>query len=354
MRRSLAALKVDPAMIVQRRLPWQVRKTQLQQKLWDERDEEVEDPAKMSAIVVQIAQASRKSRKDSQTWGNLLDQALTSHAELSSQDMASILWSMADARFHHKALVEDFVRSLSFRAGVKPIVTAMLALDRLGLPTDSLRGQFLQQLSGQCEELSLGDLRRVLMALARCCKDCSVQPQLLREICDATYEKANGCDPRDLMSIPQHLGRLQYLHSPLLARSADAISKLISCRLSVLPLDVLRALDGFMVLTPLVEIEVAKQQLLQLAVKCQLLAAHLLQTAPASELWAIGAQLLGSEVVSKEVWALWISEAVQRRSAENHLSRRISGVRRQMMKQWGIQSMPEGLELAFQLTLQGK
>ena len=90
------------------------------------------------------------------------------HAELAPQDMASILWSMADARFHHKALVEEFIRSLSFRAGVKSLVTAMLALDRLGLPADSLRAPFLQHLSGQCNDLSFGDLRRVLMALARC------------------------------------------------------------------------------------------------------------------------------------------------------------------------------------------
>lgn len=263
---------------------------------------------------------------------------------------------MADARFHHKALVEEFVRSLSFRAGVKSLVTAMLALDRLGLPSDSLRAPFLQHLSGQCSELSFGDLRRVLMALARTSSGQS--EDLLREICDAIYEKAEECDPRDLVAVPQHLARLRFLHPPLLARSADAISRLISSRLAVIPLDVFRALDGLLMLASLVEGEV-QDQLKQLASKCKLLSSSMLQSGSTTDLWSIGSQLLGSEIVNTEVWILWIEEASERRLQQHPAesrSQRLSKIRRQMMKQWNFpsQALPEELEMALKECFPGR
>ena len=263
--------------------------------------------------------------------------------------MASILWSMADGRFHHKALVEEFVRSLSFRAGVKSLVTAMLALDRLGLPTDSLRSPFLQHLSGQCSQLSLGDLRRVLMALAR---TSSVHSEQLREICDAIEEKAVDCDPRDLVAVPQHLGRLRFLHPPLIVRSIDAISRLISSRLAVVPLDVLRAWDGLLMLASLVEgteATEAQDQLKQLAIKCKLLSCRMLQEGSTADLWSIGSQLLGSEILNMEIWSLWTAEASTRRLQQHPAesrSQRMSKIRRQMMKQWNFSdSLPEELEI---------
>ncbi|CAL1172646.1 unnamed protein product [Cladocopium goreaui] len=337
-------LKVDPALIVHKRLPWQVRKNQLRQRFWDE--EVKKSSSKTPSIVVEVSQTARRKRRDPQLWNNLLDQALAAHAELAPQDMASILWSMADARFHHKALVEEFIRSLSFRAGVKSLVTAMLALDRLGLPADSLRAPFLQHLSGQCNDLSFGDLRRVLMALARCTS--SVQSEQLREICDAIHEKAEECDPRDLVAVPQHLGRLRFLHPQLMARSIDAISRLISSRLSVAPLDVLRALDGLLMLASLVEGEI-HDQLKHLATKCKLLSSRMLQEGSTPDLWSIGSQLLGSEIVNAEVWTLWLAEASDRRLQQHPAesrSQRISRIRRQMMKQWNFsQSLPEELEI---------
>mmetsp|Transcript_56353 Transcript_56353/g.131653 ORF Transcript_56353/g.131653 Transcript_56353/m.131653 type:complete len:320 (-) Transcript_56353:11-970(-) len=312
---------------------------------------EADQPSsKTPAIVVQIGQMTRRNRRDAQVWGNLLDQALASHAELSPQDMASILWSMSDARFHHEALVEEFARTLSFRAGVKSIVTAMLALDRLSLPTDSLRAPFLQQLSGQCQELSFGDLRRVLMALARCWKHAHVQSELLSELCDATADKAQGCDPRDLVAIPQHLGRLRFLHGPLLAAAADSISQLVSSRLSVLPLDVLRATDGFMLLVPILEAGEAQQRMVELSRKCELFAKHLLRQTKPPELWALGSQMLGAEIVSTEVWSLWVAVMVNR-SADVSRFQKIAALRQQMAKQWGLESPPEVLECVLQQTL---
>ncbi|CAK0852625.1 unnamed protein product [Prorocentrum cordatum] len=133
----------------------------------------------------------------------------------------------------------------------------MLAVDRLGLPTDALRGPFLQQLSGSCDSLKMGDLRRVLMALARCWQASSVHPELLDELCGSIVAKweelpAWQCDPRNLLAVPQHLGRLRHPHPELLNCSAGAISALISSRLSVLPADALRSFDGLLLLAPLV------------------------------------------------------------------------------------------------------
>ena len=261
--------------------------------------------------------------------------------------MASILWSMSKARFHHEALVEEFTRTLSFRAGVKSIVTSMLALDRLGLPTELLRAPFLQQLRGQCQELSFGDLRRVLMALARCWKHSAVQPDLLLEICDATADKAADCDPRDLVAMPQHLGRLKFLHQRLLSASADAVSKLIASRLSVLPLDILRAMDGFLLVAPLVDADPARQHTLELARKCQLFSEQLLGKAKHAELWAIGSHMLGAEIVSVQVWTLWVSEMAQHVPQPSR-SKGVVFLRQQMARKWGVDRLPQGLEQSLQ------
>merc|ERR1719401_2750060 len=117
---------------------------------------------------------------------------------------------MAQARFQHNMLLDEFVRSLSYRSNVKAMVTAMLAVDKLGLPTDALRAPFLQQLSGQCDQLSFGDLRRILMAMARCWRGPAIDAELLDELCAAVVDKSRDCDPRDLVAVPQHLGRLRY------------------------------------------------------------------------------------------------------------------------------------------------
>ncbi|CAE8621772.1 unnamed protein product [Polarella glacialis] len=354
MRRSLARWKVDPQLIVQRRLPWQVRKQQLKNQFWKDGDEEEPQQTKTPGIVVQISQAAKKRQRDPQLWSNLLDQALAVHGELSPQDMAGVLWSMSEARYQHEALTDEFVRSLSYRANVRAMVTAMLAVDRLGLPTDSLRAPFLQQLSGQCQELGFGDLRRVLMALARCWRHCApVQQELLGELCDAIADKAEDekCDPRDLVAVPQHLGRLRYVHPELLAASARAVAILVSSRLSVLQLDVLRAQDGFLMLEPLIEVPAARYEIGVLAEKCRLLGAKLLRQARAEEIWRIGSQLLGSEVMDTRVWSVWVGEVMRRREPECGRSRRIAEVRRVMTRQWGLNQAPEGLERALQDAL---
>ncbi|CAE7478665.1 unnamed protein product, partial [Symbiodinium pilosum] len=50
MKTSRLLSKVDPALIVQKRLPWQVRKNQLRQRFWDE--EEVEKPQSKTPAIV--------------------------------------------------------------------------------------------------------------------------------------------------------------------------------------------------------------------------------------------------------------------------------------------------------------
>lgn len=345
-------MKVDPALIVQRRLPWQVRKQQLRQQLWKEEEEPApEEPAKTPGIVVEIAQAARKKNRDPILWSNLLDQALEQQGELTPQDMASVLFSMAQARFQHAQLLDEFVRSLSFRANVKSMVTAMLAVDKLGLPTDALRAPFLQQLVGSCDELSFGDLRRVLMALARCWQAAPVQKRLLNELCDAIVGKAEGCDPRDLIAVPQHLGRLRHLHAPLLALSVGAVADLIASRLAVLPLDALRALDGFLLLGPLVTRPDARERFASLAAKCRLLATDILRNAGHEEVWRAGAQLAGAEVTEQSVWAVWAGEVVERREEGVGRAQRVARVRKRIARQWGMSQPPEGLELALRSCL---
>lgn len=352
MRRSLVRWKADPELIVQKRLPWQVRKQQLRRNLWKEEEEAPPETSQTSSIVMQIAQAARRRQRQPRLWANLLDQALARQGELTPQDMANVLWSMSEARYQHDTVLDEFVRSLSYRSNVKAMVTAMLAVDRLGLPTDMLRAPFLQQLSGQCDSLSFGDLRRVLMALARCWKVSPVEPDLLRELCDAITVKAADCDPRDLIAVPQHLGRLRHLHGGLLAAASDAVSAIISSRLAVIPLDVLRAYDGFLLLLPLVERQPAKDHLSVLAEKCRLLAAQLLRKATQEERWRTGAQLLGAEVTEPDVWSVWIHEVVHQRSEGVGRAQRVGQVRSLMARQWSLQRLPEWIELAIQRALQ--
>jgi len=346
--------KVDPAMIVQKRLPWQVRKHQLRQQLWKEEDEDLQgdEQTKTPGIVVEIAQAARKRKRDPHLWTNLLDQALSSHAELTPQDMASVLSSMAQARFQHNALLDEFVRSLSYRSNVKAMVTAMLAVDKLGLPTDALRAPFLQQLSGQCDELSFGDLRRILMALARCWQAASVDAEVMDELCNAIVDKSRDCDPRDLVTVPQHLGRLRHLHVPLLSASANAVATLVASRLTVLPLDALRAMDGLLLLTPLLAAAPEAQvKLGELARKCGLLAAALLRHCSPEELWRAGAQLAGAEVAERQVWEVWAHEVLGRRDSESGRTHSAVSIRKRILRQWGLLEPPTGLDFALRVYL---
>lgn len=349
MHRSLVRWKVDPTLVVQRRLPWHVRKQQLRQQLWQgEGEEERQEPSDTPGIVVEIAQQAKRRNRDKQLWSNLLDQALASQGELTPQDMASVLTSMAQARFQHNRLLDEFVRSLSYRSNVKVMVTAMVAVDKLGLPTDGLRRPFLQQLSGSCEQLSFGDLRRVLMALARCWKASPVDQDLLDEICDTLVSKAEDCDPRDLVMVPQHLGRLQHLHMGLLGASANAVATLIASRLAVLPLDALRVLDGLLLLVPLHENAAVRERLGALAQKCRLLARELLRELKSEDLWRTGAQLAGAEVTDHRVWGIWSTEVLGRRDEGTVVrAQRVAQVRKRIRRQWGLGNLPEGLELAL-------
>eukprot|EP00928_Gymnodinium_smaydae_P054687 TRINITY_DN38419_c0_g1_i1.p1 TRINITY_DN38419_c0_g1~~TRINITY_DN38419_c0_g1_i1.p1 ORF type:complete len:260 (-),score=67.62 TRINITY_DN38419_c0_g1_i1:73-852(-) len=253
----------------------------------------------------------------------------------------------------------------------------MLALDRLGLPTDSLRAPFLQQLSGNCEALSLTDLRRVLMALSRCWRSASPEAEhagLLEELCSALASKAAlaslggsspgaaGFDPRDLLVVPQYLGRLRFPHPDLVSLCADSIATLVRSRLAVLPLDALRALDGLRMLERLPASEhfpasagdeaLRRAGLGALAAKCRLLAAELLRGAESEELWAVGSQLLGAEISEPEVWSVWASEALAREAeGAAALAQRVVQLRRRAARRWRLPQAPEGLELALSALL---
>jgi len=351
MRRSLIRWRVDPTMIVQKRLPQHIRKQQLRQQLWQEEPEDTAVDSKTPSIVVQLAQAAKRRQRQPQLWSNLLDQALANQAELTPQHMASVLQSMADGRFRHDALLDEFIRSLSYRADVRAMVTAMLAVDRLGLPTEALRTSFLQQLSGNCERLSFGDMRRVLMALARCWQSAPVHRDLLQELCGAIAEKAENCDPRDLIVMPQHLGRLRFPHAELLPMAMNAVATAVSSRLTILPLDLLRALDGLLLLLPLVD-AAAREPLASLAMKSRLFASATLRQVSDEEVWRTGAQLLGTEIAESQVWSVWVDAAVDRREEGAGRAQRLGQIRRRIKKQWDVRHPPEGLELALRAALQ--
>mmetsp|Transcript_68993 Transcript_68993/g.180831 ORF Transcript_68993/g.180831 Transcript_68993/m.180831 type:complete len:357 (-) Transcript_68993:8-1078(-) len=354
MRRSLIRWKADPSLIVQKRLPGGVRKQQARQQLWQEDKAGPEkEHVRTPAIVVQIAQAAKRRQRSLRVWSNLLDQALENQDQMMPEDMASVLWSMADARYRHGRLLDEFIRSLSMGANVNAMTTAMLAVDRLGLPTEMLRAHFLQQITGQCEQLSFADLRRMLMALARTCQTAPVESDLLDELCDAIVAKAGEKeDPRDLITMPQHLGRLRHMHGDLLSLSASAVLALVSSRLAVLPLDALRACDGFLLLKPLVRGPVAEEQADALASKCRLLAAELLRRAPDEEFWGVGAQLLGAGVEETRVWSVWTGEALDRRGEGVPRAQCVAQVRKRIAKEWGVRHPSEGLERALRSCLQ--
>lgn len=346
MLRSLARLKVDPSLIVQKRLPAKVRRQQLQRPLWQDDATPPETGSQPGSpdVVLQIAQAARRRSRDQQLWTNLLGQALAQHEEFAPQDMASVLWSMSEGRYRHDGLINEFVRSLAYRASVKTMVTAMLALDRLELPTAGLRGPFLQQLGGQCESLSFGECRRILMALARCCRHAAVPEDVLSELCATIVLKSHDTDPRDLVAVPQHLGRLRYPHAGLLYISTQAIGSLVASRIGILPLDALRAFDGLILLLPLYaggggETAVAsRERIIAIARKCKLLGADLARGLDDRELWALGSQLVGAEVKEPQVWAVWAREAAVHRCPEGKpATQHARGVRRRVVRQWGAE-----------------
>eukprot|EP00927_Polykrikos_kofoidii_P001890 TRINITY_DN10736_c0_g4_i1.p1 TRINITY_DN10736_c0_g4~~TRINITY_DN10736_c0_g4_i1.p1 ORF type:complete len:366 (+),score=57.74 TRINITY_DN10736_c0_g4_i1:132-1229(+) len=355
MQLSFVRLKVDPKLVVQKRLPLGVRKQQLREQKWQEEVDTASSRFKTPGVVVQIAQAAKKKRTNAQLWTNLLGQALESRGEMTPQDMASVLWSMSEARFRHDGVIDDFVTALSYRSDVKAVVTAMLAVDRLGLPTESLRGPFLQHLTGQCGRLNLGDLRRVLLALARCWHTAPLYQQaLLEELCSELVIKSENCDPRELIAVPQHLGRLSLVHSGLLSICASATGSIVSSRLSVLPLDVLRALDGWLLLKPLLvdRPQVVRDRAESVATKCRLLAVDLLRLLTLEEVWDVGSQLLGVDVTDPRVWSVWANEVIRRQTEEVGLAKSVTHVRTKLKRLWGLKHTPVGLDAALRSALQ--
>jgi len=345
MRRAVPLLKNEP-LVVQKRLPSGVRKQAQRQKLFNTEGPTTIDAHKTPGIVVEIAQAARKRDRDRNKWANLLDQALESHAELSAKDMAGVLWSMSEARFRHDGVIDEFVRSLRYQANVSAMVTAILAVDRLGFSTEALRTPFVQQLGGSCDKLGFADLRRVLMAFARCWQASRVDPQLLEELCNCIVERAATSDPRNLIAVPQHLGRLRFPHPMLTATASSSIATVIASRLTVAPLDVLRALDGFLLLVPLLT-DRSQEKIALLGSKCSLLAARLFSDISHDELWRLGAQVFAAEIVDHRVWCVWTEEMASRRAPGQGSAQHLAGIRKRIMRQWNVQGLPSGLEMAL-------
>jgi len=231
------------------------------------------------------------------------------------------------------------------------MITAMLALDRLEMPTDALRAPFLQELTGNCEHFNFGDLRRILMALARCWQTAPLQHAPVDEICAQIVEKARDCDPRDFVAIPQHLGRLRRPHPELTVLAVNEVAGLVSSRLGVLPADMLRAFDGLLLLEPLIEKPALHAKVTILATKCRLLAGDLLKQGSSEDNWMVGSRLLGGEIAEPRVWSVWVEEFVRRRPADSSRAMAITEVRREAVRRWRVKQPPKGVELAMRGAL---
>ena len=70
--------------------------------------------------------------------------------------------------------------------------------------------------------------------------------------------------------------------------------------------------------------------------------------------WSLGSQLLGSDILHVQIWSLWFNEAMRRGSTSSSNANANSGkLRRQMLKQWSLQTLPEELELLLSQKIAG-
>lgn len=68
--------------------------------------------------------------------------------------------------------------------------------------------------------------------------------------------------------------------------------------------------------------------------------------------WSLGSQLLGSDILHVQIWSLWFNEAM-RRGASTSNGNNSGKLRRQMLKQWSLQTLPEELELLLSQKIAG-
>ena len=69
--------------------------------------------------------------------------------------------------------------------------------------------------------------------------------------------------------------------------------------------------------------------------------------------WSLGSQLLGSDILHVQIWSLWFNEALRRGSTSTSNGNNSGKLRRQMLKQWSLQTLPEELELLLSQKIAG-
>merc|ERR1719498_641378 len=101
----------------------------------------------------------------------------------------------------------------------------------------------------------------------------------------------------------------------------------------MLPLDVFRAMDGFILLVPIVADGPGRERLALLSTKCPLLAARILQQCSEDDLWKTGRQLLGVDISETIIWCVWVEEVIARRAALESRAQRGVSARKRIAKQ---------------------
>jgi len=243
------------AHIVQRRLPWSVRK-QLEAK---NAPPKRETPAIITRIVELAYQRPHGSRgRLKMTWGNLAHQVLANRAELNSDDLCEVLIAFAKPHVAShvplqdvSTIVHELARAGTCRAPALAQVLHAVEVLRPHLSAD-LKAQLFQMIMGRCADLSFQDLMDVAVGLSKLKNRATINQDFLDELWDAITEKLEtdaSINPVICLRLPPAVTSLGTSRERSVLRVmenlAHIVGSIIESRLNLKLRDVLHCCDAF-------------------------------------------------------------------------------------------------------------
>eukprot|EP00397_Hematodinium_sp_SG-2012_P057421 GEMP01071773.1.p1 GENE.GEMP01071773.1~~GEMP01071773.1.p1 ORF type:complete len:307 (+),score=83.35 GEMP01071773.1:162-1082(+) len=245
----------DMSHIVQRRLPWSVRK-RMEGKL-------AEPTREIPAIVQRITKCAHQRphgprSRQKVLWGNLAHQVVSNRVELNAEDLCTVLVCFAKPHVATNVplnIVDQIIDSLARTVGIPPpaLANVLPAVEFLRPELSAeLKAQLLQMLIGQCAELSFVDLTEVLLGLSKLQNRATINQDFLDELFDTLavrLETDPSIDPVKCFVLPHAVITLGKVQQPQVLRVIDLLAHLLgnalASRLNVKLRDALNSCDAF-------------------------------------------------------------------------------------------------------------
>jgi len=242
---------MEKAHIVQKRLPWGVRKANAAPP---------ETKRETPALILRINKCthekmSPKSRRV--LWGNLATQVIANRVELNAEDLCSVVICFAKphiAPFVPVSAIDQVIESLSRSVSAPPPALAKVlpAVEFLRPEMSAdIKARLVQLLVGQCAELSFADLCDVTIGVSNLQDRRSLSENFVEELVEALSARLefDSIDPVKCFLLPRAVMALGRVDQPAVRRVMTLLADFIQCaitsRLNVKLRDALNCCDTF-------------------------------------------------------------------------------------------------------------